>query len=346
MRKNRNRAGKERLGLMKLAMLILLSIVIVAGIIYFLDITPEQLDTAAEQLVGTPRPTSLNQTEETSPTNTPISSSEEPDEDAILPESGKLSVVFMDVGNADCIFVRSPSGKTMLIDAGESDDYEKIDSYLKRAGVTRIDVLVATHPHNDHIGGMRQIVENYEIGAIYMPRVTHNTSTYENLLEAISDKGMKIKTAKGGDNSAIDFDSSVSVRILAPLGDDYSDLNNYSAVLRLDYNNSSFLLAGDAGSVSEKEMLKEYPDLLRADVLKVGHHGSSDSTTEDFLAAVDPTYAVISCDSESDGSHPSAEVIERLKSAGVEYYRTDLFGTIVIVTDGKTFDIRTEYYGN
>ncbi len=344
MRKNRGRANGEGLSLMKLAMLLLLSVVIVAGIIYFFEITPEQLDRVAENIISTPRPTSL-EPGGVQPATPPIFSPSEPDSDAVLPVSGKLSVVFLNVGNADCIFVQSPSGKTMLVDAGEASAFGVIADFLKRAGVSKIDVLVATHPHNDHIGSMRRVVENYEIGAVYMPRVTHNTSTYEKLLNAISEKGMKIKTAKGGTDAAIPFDEDVTVRILAPLRDEYSDLNDYSAVLRLDYNNSSFLLTGDIEKISENDLVEEYPELLRTDVLKVPHHGSSSSSTAEFLSAVDPDYAVISCEKDSDYGHPAAEVLERLDAAQAKYYRTDLFGTIAFITDGNAFEIKTEYFG-
>jgi len=339
MRKNHD---GRRLGLMKLAMLLLLSVVIVAGIIYFFDITPEQLDRVAENIASTPRPTSF--AEGAPPTSTPLVHSEEPDPDAVLPEKGKLSVVFLTVGNADCIFVQSPSGKTMLIDAGEAGAFGVIADFLQRAGVTKIDVLVATHPHNDHIGSMRRVVENYEIGAIYMPKVTHNTSTYEKLLTAIQDKGMKIKPAKGGRDVTIPFDGDVTVRILAPLRDEYADLNDYSVVLRLDFRNASFLLTGDIEAVSEGDLVSEYPELLRADVLKVPHHGSSSSSTAEFLAAVKPDYAVISCEKDSDYGHPAPEVLETLEDVGATCYRTDLFGSIAIVTDGNAFDIRTEFF--
>lgn len=339
MRKNHD---GQRLGLMKLAMLLLLSVVIVAGVIYFFDLTPEQLDRVAESIPFTPRPTSLEQSP--SPTGTPLSHESEPDKDAVLPVKGRLSVVFLNVGNADCIFVQSPSGKTMLVDAGESGAFSVISDYLQRAGVTRIDVLVATHPHNDHIGGMRKVVENYEIGAIYMPKVTHNTNTYEKLLNAINDKGMKIKVARGGKESTIPFDDDVSVRILAPLREEYADLNDYSVVLRLDYKSASFLLTGDIESVSEGDLVAEYPELLRTDVLKVPHHGSSSSSTKEFLAAVKPDYAVISCEKDSDYGHPAPDVLQRLEDAGAKYYRTDLYGTIAFITDGNAFTIRTEFF--
>ncbi len=343
MRNKYNRRNGEQLGLMKLAMLLLLAIVIVAGAIYFFEITPEQLDSAAEQLISTtsPNPTAQGIV----PTATPLSTQSEPNSQAVLPVKGKLSVVFLEVGNADCTFVQSPNGKTMLIDSGESGAFYTIDDFLKRCGISKIDVLVATHPHNDHIGSMERIIENYAIDKIYMPKVAHNTPTYENLLTAITEKGMKIKDASGGMNSVIPFDDNVSVRILSPLDDEYSRLNDYSVVLRLDYNNSSFLLTGDIESDAECDIVSKYSELLRADVLKVPHHGSSSSSTEEFLSAVDPDYAIISCDIDSDYNHPSAEVIDKLNVVGAEQYRTDLFGTIAVITDGYGFEIKTEYYG-
>ncbi len=334
--------------LMRLSMLLLAAIVIVAGIFYFTGTTPDSLDqtlAGLENLLSpsaTPRATSFGEEPTFTPTPTANPQTTKSDINAVLPQAGKLTVAVLDVGQGDSIFLQSPSGKTMLIDAGDSSAANDIAEYLNLAGVTKIDVLVATHPHADHIGSMRSIVKNYDIGTIYMPKVSHTSATYKKLLEAISDKGKKIKTARGGKDKEIPFDDGVTVRILAPISKEYDEMNNYSVVLRVDYGNSSFLLTGDAEKLSEEEMLQAYPELLKADVLKVGHHGSSTSTSADFLAAVAPEYAAISCGQDNSYEHPNPNTVAALVNAGIPCYRTDLFGTIAFFTDGKTIEAVTE----
>ena len=345
--KRRPPRSREEHRLMQLAMLLLCAIIIVAAIFYFTGTTPESLD---EQLLGlngifspesTPRPTSFGEEPEATPVPTALPNGVT-DTMAVLPRKGELTVAAIDVGQGDCLFLQSPSGKTMLIDAGDSSAADDIAEYLDLAGVETIDVLVATHPHADHIGSMRSIVNHYNIGTVYMPKVSHTSSTYQKLLEAIANKGKKIKTARGGKDKTIPFDDDVTVRILAPLSSEYDDLNNYSVILRIDYGNSSFLLTGDAEALSEKEMLDQYPELLKADVLKVGHHGSSTSTSAEFLSAVDPDYAVISCGADNSYDHPNKDTVSALQKAKVTYFRTDLYGTVAFFTNGSALEVVTE----
>lgn len=335
--------------LMKFALLLLCAIIIVAAIFYFTGMTPDSLN---EQLTGlgglsSPRPTAA--LVEITPTPAP-SPTEKPqqvpgvvtDPAGLLPRKGELTVTVLDVGQADSIFIQSPSGKSMLIDAGESSAKEVIFDYLDRAGIKKIDVLVATHPHSDHIGAMKAVVERYDIGTVYMPKVSHTSETYQNLLEAIAAKGKKIKAARGGKEKTIAFDDKLSVRVLAPISSEYEELNDYSVILRIDYENSSFLLTGDAEKLSENEMLKAYPELLKVDVLKVGHHGSSTSTGEKFLDAVDPEYGIISCGEDNSYDHPNPETLKTLEKGGVSVLRTDQRGTIAVFTDGSALEIVTE----
>jgi competence protein ComEC len=229
--------------------------------------------------------------------------------------------------------VQTPSGKAILIDAGNNADGNAVVSYIKSQGVKKIDVLVGTHPHEDHIGGMDTVVNSFDIGQIYMPRATTTTKTYEDVLAAISQKGLKITAAKGG--QTIDVDPAIKADVLAPNSSTYDDLNNYSVVLKLTYKNTSFLLAGDAEDISEQEMVNKGYN-LKADVLKVGHHGSDSSTTPAFLKAVSPKYAVISVGRGNDYGHPAPATLTKLASAGIEIYRTDEAGTIIATSDGNT----------
>jgi competence protein ComEC len=250
-------------------------------------------------------------------------------------DSTDLVVHYLDVGQGDSIFIELPNSQSMLIDAGVSGEGESIESYINDSGYSKIDYLVATHPHADHIGSMTYIVKNIDIGSIYMPKVSTTTKTYEKLLTAISDKGYKVKSATAG--MTIVEDSGFSVDILGPEEVDEDDMNNSSIIIKITYGSKSFLFIGDA----ETEELNTITSDMSADVLKVGHHGSRTSTTEKFLQEVNPEYAVISCGKDNDYGHPHSEVIALLNQFDITYYRTDTQGTIIISSDGSSIDIQT-----
>ena len=251
-------------------------------------------------------------------------------------EIGTLSVHYLDVGQGDSIFIELPNKKCMLIDAGENMYGKSITEYINNLGYTNIDYLVATHPHADHIGSMAYVVKHNDIGEIYMPKVTTTTKTYENLLTAIADKGLKVKSAKAGMN--IIDDNDFSINILAPVKIDEDNLNNCSVILKITYKNDSFLFLGDA----EKKELETVTADMSAEVLKVGHHGSRTSTTKALLEKVNPRYAVISLGKDNSYGHPHKSTLKLLDEFNVETYRTDENGTIVVSTEGSGVTVKRD----
>ena len=247
-----------------------------------------------------------------------------------------LEVSFIDVGQADSELIQLPNGKNVLIDAGNNEDADTITSYIKNQGVSKLDIIIATHPHEDHIGAMDTVVNTFDIGQVIMPKKDTTTQTYFDLIAAIQNKGLKITEAKAG--LILDLGAEVSAQLVAPNSTSYEEINNYSAVLKLTYGSNSFLFEGDADELSENEMINSGYN-LDSDVLKVGHHGSATSSTSAFLAKVTPEYAIISVGKDNSYGHPAQETLNRLVAAGASVYRTDEVGTIVATSDGNTITI-------
>lgn len=243
---------------------------------------------------------------------------------------GKLTVSYIDVGQGDSELIILPNGKTILIDAGSAGT--GVAQFIKSRGITRLDYVIVTHNHEDHIGGMAEVINTFDIGEIYMPEKPHTTKTFENLLLAIDAKGLKINKATAG--TVIYEDSDTNAALLAPSAD-FDDLNNSSAILKLTYKDTSFLFTGDA----ERESLALISGNPDSDVYKVGHHGSSNATTEAFLDAVTPEHAIISCGAGNSYGHPHSEVLAMLSARGIKVYRTDECGTINAVSDGVNITI-------
>ncbi|MCR8645682.1 MBL fold metallo-hydrolase [Paenibacillus sp. N1-5-1-14] len=246
--------------------------------------------------------------------------------------AGKLGVFYLDVGQGSSQLLISPAGKTMLIDTGDIDKEQLMLKYMKDYDIKKIDILVLSHAHADHIGTASSIIDQIDIGKIYMPRAGNTTKTYENVLKSIKNKGLKVTTAKAG--ITLDWDEKVKVEMLAPVQATYEDLNDTSAVVKVTYGQSSFLFTGDAERVSEKDMLESKAD-LSATVLTVGHHGSSSSTSASFLKKVKPKYAVIQVGAGNSYKHPTEVVLNRLDKQGIPVYRNDLNGQVGAITDGK-----------
>lgn len=247
----------------------------------------------------------------------------------------ELRVSFIDVGQGDSEFIELPNGETMLIDAGTNETGKNVVDYIKSLGYTSIDYVVGTHPHEDHIGGLDDVIKTFDIGSIYMPKVTADTKTFEDVLDAAESKNLMINTAKSG-VSIMDTED-LSVKFLAPTLDIYENTNDYSAVVKVVYGDTSYLFTGDAEEFSESLIT----DDVNADVLKVGHHGSSTSTSTEFLKKVSPASAVISCGKDNSYGHPHSETLQKLADMGTAVYRTDELGTIVSVSDGKTITFDT-----
>lgn len=260
------------------------------------------------------------------------------------PINDQLTAYFIDVGQGDCEFIALPNGNCMLIDAGEAENASLVISKISSLGYKKIDYLVVTHPHTDHMGAMSQIIDSFNIGKIYMPRAQANTRTYEKLLNKIADKGLKINTAKAG--VKVYESTKLNIDFVAPNDTSYEDLNNYSAVLRIKYGASSFLFTGDAEKLAEKEIIDAYSGAIQADVLKVGHHGSRYSSCNDFLYEVMPRYAIIECGKDNSYGHPHKQAVDRLKKASAEILRTDLDGDISISTKGDRDYIVTTHCFN
>ena len=250
-----------------------------------------------------------------------------------------LQVHYIDVGQADCILIRVPteSGtKNMLVDAGTSDGYKQsvILDYLDNLEITTLDYMIVTHPHADHNAAALKILKTYTVENLILPECETEQKTWLNMLEWLDEQDKEYIPSKVGDTYSI---GDASFEILGPVDvSKVQDANDYSVVIRLDYGETSFLFTGDAEEFSEEAMLNASPaSKFKCDVLKVGHHGSDSSTSEAFLAAADPSLAIIMCGEGNEYGHPKPEILERLEKANVDVLRTDLEGTIIICSDKK-----------
>lgn len=261
--------------------------------------------------------------------------------------SGELVIRYLDVGQTDSVLIQLPNDKTMLIDAGNI----MTTQYLEEYGITTIDYMVMTHPHADHISGMPEIIDNFTVKNAYMPLIDSSdlptTKVFTRFLNAIEDRNINLREYTSSNTIFVFEEINLKAETLAPNGNGYDDLNDYSLVVRLQYGNNVFIFSGDAEDKSEKEIMSKYDaSYLKADVLQCGHHGSKSSTSSEYLSVIKPTYAVMSVGADNKYGHPSPEVLQRLKDINAKTYRTDLNGTITCISDGSQITFTTEEGSN
>jgi len=243
----------------------------------------------------------------------------------------EMIVHFIDVGQGDCILVQV-NDYNMLIDSGSFEANRKVKEYLEGLNINTIDYLIATHPHEDHIGNMSYIINNYNVLSFYSPKAINNSSSFEKLIDALNINKLKANVIKANLNS-INLGENTKVEFFSPTLDYYENLNNYSPIMKITYKNTSFLFTGDAEELLEKEVISNNYN-LKSDVLKVGHHGSSTSTSKDFYEKVNPSISVITVGINSYG-HPTSKTLNQIKNSKI--HRTDEDGNIVIISDGNSF---------
>jgi competence protein ComEC len=255
----------------------------------------------------------------------------------VLLNQGNLKVHYINVGQADSILVQQ-GNNYMLVDAGNNEDAQVIKNYLDEQNVSELQYFVGTHKDEDHIGSADYVINSFKVGKVYFPKQTATTRTFEDFVIAVKNKGLQLTVPTVGESFKL---GDATITVLAPNSATYTDANDYSIVLKVQYGNTSFLLTGDAEAVSESEMLSKGLD-LSATVLKVGHHGSRSSTSQNFLNKVNPKYAVISVGIGNTYGHPTQDVMDRLKAKSIPVYRTDENGTIVATSDGNNVTFSTQ----
>lgn len=255
--------------------------------------------------------------------------------------NSNLQVHYIDIGQGDCILLEN-GDDTLLIDCGEIGKQDIVKSYLDKQGITQLDYVIATHPHSDHMGCMDKIVEYYDIDEFIMSHLDNSdiptTKYFERFMNAMENKGYSITEAETGRKFSI---GDAECEIIAPCSDDYGNANNYSVGIIVRHGENSFIFTGDAEKLAEKEMI-ESDKLQDIDVYKVGHHGSDTSSSEEFLEIIKPDIAVISCGEGNSYGHPCDITLENLSKYTDKVYRTDLSGTIVITSDGKSLALTEE----
>ncbi|MDK0551484.1 ComEC/Rec2 family competence protein [Clostridium perfringens] len=256
-------------------------------------------------------------------------------QDSKVPKDSKLMISYMDVGQGDAAYIKV-NGNDILIDAGPRSNSKELLEQLKAKNIDDFELVIATHPHEDHIGGMVDVFKEYEVKSFYSPKITHTTKTYENLVKAVKDEGLKTKELKGG--MVIDLGEGAKFEVFTPQKSEYEELNDYSPIMKLSFGDTSYLFTGDAEKLAEEEALAKYKNSLDSDVIKFGHHGSSSSSSNAFIEAVSPKYGIISCAKDNKYGHPHRETLDIIKKYNIKTFRTDTDGEIILTSDGKSIN--------
>lgn len=264
---------------------------------------------------------------------------------------GDLEIHHIDVGQADSTLVVTPSNETILIDTGDyRDDGATVVDYLRARGIDRVDHLVSTHGHADHVGGHPAVIEYLEeegegVGAVYDSGVPHTTATYDEYLDAIEAYDVTLYEVAAGDTLPLESDGLEATVLNPPENGTGDDVDDNSVVLDLEFGEFSYLTTGDIAERTERRLVETHGDDLAADAYQAGHHGSSTSSSDPFLDAVDPEVAVVSSALDSRYGHPHDEVLDAFADRGVETYWTGVHGTVVLTTDGSEISVATEREG-
>lgn len=262
-----------------------------------------------------------------------------------------LTVKMLNVGQGDAVLIQTEK-QTVLIDTSDLDEQDKLRAELKKAGITRIDKVILTHPHADHIGGMPVVLKEFSVGEVYDNGMPSTSKVYLGYMKMLKQQDVLRKSLKAGD--VLDFGSGVSFHVFAPTEKDQQegsqkgykhDPNNESIVGKLMYGEFSMLFTGDAEKKEEAPILTAYGGEVRANILKSGHHGSKTSSSKEFLRAVAPEAVLISCGAGNDYGHPHKETMKKYRAMKLKIYETDKNGTITITSDGMTYDIKPEKEG-
>lgn len=254
-------------------------------------------------------------------------------EDVIFADENTLNVYFIDVGQADSILLEN-KGHYMLIDAGNNEDGPKLVNYFNEQDIKEFDYVVGTHAHEDHIGGMDDIIKNFKIDNFYMPDAITTTKTFEDVLDALEETNVIFQTQKVNQTFNLQDTTITTLSVTA----DEKNLNDTSIVLKVKHGTNTFLFMGDASTKIEKNLLNKD---IKSNVLKVGHHGSRYSTSLEFLKKVSPEYAVISVGENNTYKHPHEEILKRLEEQNIQIYRTDKQGTILAKSNGSIITFST-----